>query len=74
MPFHVIGNTDRPVSQTEYAGMSAGTVALYAYGKIEYVDVFDRHRYTQFCFIYGGAPGIHPQGIMAAYKYWNEAT
>ena len=39
---------NRPISPQEQAGIVAGTVAIYAYGRVEYTDAFKRRRWSTY--------------------------
>lgn len=38
----------RPITPQEQAGIMAGTSAIYAYGRIEYLDAFNRKRWSTY--------------------------
>ena len=45
---------DRPLTATEIADIVAGGRGIYAYGRIEYTDAFERRRFTNFRLRYNG--------------------
>ena len=45
---------DRPLTAPEIADISTGARAIYAYGRIEYIDAFRRDRFTNFRLKYVG--------------------
>jgi hypothetical protein len=46
---------DRPLTTPEIADILSGTRAIYLYGRIEYRDVFEKPRFTNFRLRYNGA-------------------
>jgi hypothetical protein len=76
-PETVVSTLDSPsrvIMAEEIAGVQAGKAGFYVFGQAQYNDVFGINHTTDFCFIYGGRGGCHPDGAMAQYKDWNKAT
>lgn len=71
---HLLEETTRIIVTEELNGVRSGEAGLYIFGQLSYTDIFQKIRTTTFCFIYGGAGGVHPDGNMRPYKDWNEAT
>lgn len=46
---------NRPISPEERAGIGSGTHAIYAYGRIEYIDAFGKPRWTNYKLSYNNA-------------------
>jgi hypothetical protein len=72
--FHIGGRCNPAMTANERAGVRAGVAAVYVVGEVAYRDAFDIPRFTKFCFVYGGPGGLHPEGSMASYRYWNDAN
>jgi hypothetical protein len=56
---------NRPITPQEAAGILNGTYAIYAYGRIEYIDAFKRNRWSTYRLKYSGSawPPIGPASM-----------
>ena len=51
-----------PPTAEQIEGLKSGTYAVYVYGRLEYEDAFERLRFTEYKFLWGGWP--IPENIM----------
>lgn len=71
--FHIAQRAQPPLTNDDHINIVAGKAAIYIAGGITYKDAFKNNRFTNFCFMYGGNAGLHPNGAMAVYQNWNDA-
>jgi hypothetical protein len=71
---HTFDPPDRVILPNEVEAVRDGRASFYVYGQASYKDVFGNNHATDFCFVYGGEEGLHPEGLMAQYKTWNKTT
>jgi hypothetical protein len=62
---------NRPLTADEIDGIFNGTVAVYWYGRIEYSDIFDKPRYSNFRLSYTGIFPPLPGGTFSNCKNGN---
>jgi hypothetical protein len=63
----------RPLTPNEIADVAAGARAIYLYGRIEYRDIFDKKRWTNFRFAYAGQFPPLPGAIFNTCENGNDA-
>jgi hypothetical protein len=63
----------RALAEAEIAAIHGGEAAVYVFGDVRYIDVFDKPRRTKFAVMYGGA-AKSVSSRLAFYKDGNEAT
>jgi len=64
----------RALTAGEVGNIIGRQVALYAWGESLYKDTFGTDQRTEFCLIYGGSDGPHPEGLFSSYHEGNKAT
>jgi hypothetical protein len=72
--FHTDHASDLPVTNEERQAVIEGRCAFYVYGELLYSDAFGKERRTCFCYFYRGHSATRPNGPLASYHKWNEAT
>jgi hypothetical protein len=72
--FHTENIPEHPVTADERQAVTEGSAAFFVYGEIFYRDAFGRQRHTRFCHLYQGEVAKRPNGPLAHYNKWNEAT
>jgi hypothetical protein len=65
---------DRPLTPNEIADIGTGVRAIYAYGRIEYVDAFKKHRVSNFRLHYTGQFPPLPNAVLSISDKGNEAN
>lgn len=62
------------IMQDDIVALTSNKIAIIAWGKIIYEDIFGKTYYTNVRCMYGGEAGVDPNGSMVAWHKGNEAT
>jgi hypothetical protein len=65
---------DRPLTLNEIADIATGVRAIYAYGRIEYVDAFKKYRVSNFRLHYTGQFPPLPNAVLSISDKGNDAN
>jgi hypothetical protein len=65
---------DRPMLPSELERIRSGSVTVYIFGEIEYLDIFNRKQSSSFRFCYGGPGGENKKGKTSGAANGNRTT